>query len=87
MLDGNPISTSQRMVAKSDGAYDMNVEADGKTIHVKYKFDGAEFDMPNEVTVNTRIDRWLDYLPCRILIFFSNLFIIIRNGTSAIYAI
>lgn len=55
MLDGRPISTSQRIAAKSDGAYDITVEPEGTTIVVRYKYDGAEYDTPTEVILSCRV--------------------------------
>ena len=55
VLNGQPISTSQRIQVKSDDIYDVTVEPTGDEIVVKYQFDGAEYDRMNEVTVNVRI--------------------------------
>lgn len=55
MLNGKAISTSQRMTAKSNDAYDLFVEPMDDIIAVKYQYDGAEFDRLSEVTINTRI--------------------------------
>lgn len=55
VLNGRPISTSQRIQVKSDDIYDVSVEPMGDEIAVKYQFDGAEYDRTNEVTVNVRI--------------------------------
>ncbi|NDV80453.1 hypothetical protein D0T87_00495 [Bacteroides sp. 51] len=55
VLNGRPISTSQRIQVKSDDIYDVNVEPTGDEIVVKYQFDGAEYDRMNEVTVNVKM--------------------------------
>lgn len=55
VLNGRPVSTSQRINVKSDDIYDVSVEPTGEQIIVKYQFDGAEYDRMNEVTVNVRI--------------------------------
>lgn len=55
VLNGRPVSTSQRINVKSDDIYDVSVEPTGEQIIVKYQFDGAEYDRMTEVTVNVRI--------------------------------
>lgn len=55
MLDGKPITTSQRLSTQADCAEKVTAESRGEEIVVKYNYDNCLFNDKNSVTVTLRI--------------------------------